>query len=455
MAKRRNRAMPVSVFDFISSVLLLEHPPTATDEQAAERRAFALKVQQVSGPVAAKGVEDTAFYRYYPLASLNEVGGELDAKPLTVDEFHRLMRHRNENWPHSISGTATHDTKRGEDFRARLHVLSDEPQLWIDAISRWRQMNRELVREIDGDAAPDANEQYLIYQTLVGTWPVNRMDRADRETYRERIAQYLQKALREAKIHTSWMNPAEAYEAAVRDFIADLLSDNAGDFQQDVSQFVLQIADSGFVNSLAQALLKITLPGVPDFYQGTELWDFNLVDPDNRRPVDFECRRGSLQQLSRNAERDPHGFAQALAQRWPSADIKLWVTSRALGFRHDHPELFTFGEYIPLPATGPAAEHVVAFVRRYEDEWAIVAVPRQFCHLQRKDAPQTDAGIPQADWVGTQLVLPDDAPSNWRCEISNQTVEAIETDADTVLNLEHVFQAFPFSLLAPRSTLLA
>ena len=177
MAKRRNRTLPVSVFDFIASVLLLEHPPTLTDEQAAERRQFALKFQQVSGPVAAKGVEDTAFYRYYPLASLNEVGGELDAKPLAVDEFHRLMRHRMESWPHSMCATSTHDSKRGEDFRARLHVLSEAPDEWAQAVIRWQKMNQPLIREIDGEPVPDANEEYLIYQTLVGTWPTEALER--------------------------------------------------------------------------------------------------------------------------------------------------------------------------------------------------------------------------------------------------------------------------------------
>ena len=293
MAKRRNRTMPMSVFDFIASVLLLEHPPTLTDEQAAERRQFALKLQQVSGPVAAKGVEDTAFYRYYPLASLNEVGGELDAKSLSPDEFHRLMRQRQADWPHSLSATATHDSKRGEDMRARLNVLSEVPDEWSAAFRRWRELNRHLERESDGDPVPDRNEQYLLYQTLVGTWPLAPFSANARREYTDRIVQYMEKALREAKIHTSWMNPAEAYEAAVFDFVRDVLSEKAVIFQADLSTFVSEIADSGFVNSLAQVLLKMTLPGVPDFYQGTELWDFNLVDPDNRRPVDFadRCRR--------------------------------------------------------------------------------------------------------------------------------------------------------------------
>ncbi|HEX3599825.1 MAG TPA: malto-oligosyltrehalose synthase, partial [Lacipirellulaceae bacterium] len=206
LAKRRNRSMAYAVFDFIASVLLLEHPPSLTPEQAEERRQFALKFQQVSGPVAAKGVEDTAFYRYYPLVSLNEVGGELDAKPLGVGEFHRLMRHRMEAWPHSMCGTSTHDSKRGEDVRARLHVLSEASDEWSQAFVRWQKMNALHRGEIDGESAPSANDEYLIYQTLIGTWPLESMTVSERDEYRGRIHRYLEKALREGKVQTSWMN---------------------------------------------------------------------------------------------------------------------------------------------------------------------------------------------------------------------------------------------------------
>jgi (1->4)-alpha-D-glucan 1-alpha-D-glucosylmutase len=452
MAKRRNRGgIPASVFDFVSSVLLLEHPPTVSDEQAAERRAFALKLQQVSGPVAAKGVEDTAFYRYYPLASLNEVGGDLDARPLTIEEFHRLMRHRNENWPHSMSATATHDTKRGEDFRARLHVLSEAPQEWTGALARWRKMNAGLLVEQDGEVVPDANEQYLIYQTLVGTWPVQPMNSLEREYYRDRIVQYMAKALREAKTHTSWINPSETYETAVLDFVHNLLAENSKDFQQDISAFVGRIADAGFVNSLAQLVLKITLPGVPDFYQGAELWDFNLVDPDNRRPVDFTLRRQRLDQLTCNETTDRHVVAEQLAARWPDADIKLWVTSRGLQLRQSHPDVFNFGDYTPLTASGPAADHVVGFARRFEDDWVIVVVPRQFYHLQNESASNQSAGVPRVDWRGTRLALPDDAPSHWRCGISNTSVERTATESESTLDLDELFSVFPVALLTPVS----
>jgi (1->4)-alpha-D-glucan 1-alpha-D-glucosylmutase len=447
MAKRRNRSLPVSVFDYISSVLLLEHPPTVSDEQAAERRAFALKMQQVSGPVAAKGVEDTAFYRFYPLASLNEVGGELDARPLPINEFHRLMRHRNESWPHALSGTATHDTKRGEDFRARLHVLSEAAREWRDAFHRWQKMNRGFVREQDGDDVPDANEQYLLYQTLVGTWPVEPINDAQRTAYRDRILQYMAKALREAKVHTAWLNPSEAYETAVREFVGDLLSERAAAFQEDLARFARQVADAGFVNSLAQVVLKCTLPGVPDFYQGTELWDFNLVDPDNRQPVDFELRRRSLDRMIQAAENDLPTCAQRVAERWPDADVKLWVTARCLHLRLKRPELVTCGDYISIAASGPAAEHVVSFARRYDEQWVIVAVPRQFYHLQQRPTSRKESGVPQADWSDTRLVLPDDTPTTFHCDVSRRTIDIKRSEGESTLEVAELFRVLPVAVL--------
>jgi (1->4)-alpha-D-glucan 1-alpha-D-glucosylmutase len=450
MAKRRNRTMPMSVFDSIASVLLLEHPPTLTDEQAAERRQFALKLQQVSGPVAAKGVEDTAFYRYYPLASLNEVGGELDAKSLSPDEFHRLMRQRQADWPHSLSATATHDSKRGEDMRARLNVLSEVPDEWSAAFRRWRELNRHLERELDGEAVPDSNEQYLLYQTLVGTWPLTPFSADARREYTARIVQYMEKALREAKIHTSWMNPADAYEAAVFDFVRDVLSEKAVKFQADLSTFVSEIADTGFVNSLAQVLLKITLPGVPDFYQGTELWDFNLVDPDNRRPVDFveRCRR--LDNLLARVNQDLEQTALGVSARWPDADIKLWVVVRALSLRRELPDVFSYGEYLPVAAAGPAAEHVVSFARRCEEHVAVVVVPRQFQRL-RGSQPQANHGAPRANWRGSQLILPDVDGRTWRCALSGRVFGSQSSGEHTLLEIDQLLDIIPVALLTLQS----
>jgi (1->4)-alpha-D-glucan 1-alpha-D-glucosylmutase len=449
MAKRRNRTMPMSVFDSIASVLLLEHPPTLTDEQAAERRQFALKLQQVSGPVAAKGVEDTAFYRYFPLASLNEVGGDLDAKPLSVEEFHRLMRQRQADWPHSLSATATHDSKRGEDVRARLHVLSEVPGDWFASFRRWREMNRRFERDVDGDPVPDLNEQYLLYQTLVGTWPLDAITASSREEYARRIVQYMEKALREAKVHTSWRNPAVAYEAAVFDFVQDILGTNAQEFQGDLAEFVRLIADSGYVNSLAQVLLKVTLPGVPDFYQGSELWDFNLVDPDNRRAVDFEERKNRLERLLGETDRDAARTALDLSKRWPDPDVKMWITTRALRLRGTWPDVFSYGEYIPLASTGPADAHIVGFARRLHEQWVVTVTPRHFQGLPRRGAA-ANGRLPRADWRGTQLVLPDSSPVHWRCALSGRSFEA-QSGANLVLSLDQLLEVLPVALLTSPS----
>jgi (1->4)-alpha-D-glucan 1-alpha-D-glucosylmutase len=450
MAKRRNRTLPAPVFDYIASVLLLEHPPTLTDEQAAERREFALKLQQVSGPVAAKGVEDTAYYRYYPLASLNEVGGELDAKPVTLEEFHRLMRHRMHQWPHSMSSTATHDTKRGEDVRARLHVLSEAATEWRAAFTRWRRMNEPLRREIDGESVPDANEEYLLYQTLAGTWPVDPMQPPERDAYRDRIVQYMAKALREAKLHTSWMNPSESYDAAVSEFVHDLLSDRGAEFMANLQEFVARIADAGFVNSLAQLVLKATLPGVPDFYQGTELWDFNLVDPDNRRPVDFDLRAQRLAKLPR-----PTGarFDASAAERklnWPDAQFKLWITTCCLNTRREWADVFAFGEYIPLIAKGAAADHVIAFARRFEEKWAVAAVTRHFYRLCNANTTASHAVRPE--WGDTKLALPAECGHLWHSRFSGQVFEVESTGGESMLDVATMFHEFPVALLTGEST---
>ncbi len=306
-------------------MLLLEDPEGLSEEAGSERRQFVLKFQQVTGPVTAKGMEDTAFYRYYPLASLNEVGGDPLQPAVTVERFHELPARAQAEWPHEMSATGTHDTKRGEDVRARLNVLSEVPDAWAAAIGRWQNMNAQSRRAVDdeqvaGGQVPDANEEYLIYQTLVGIWPAGSLQRSNARRQRsfrqdaawavlvDRVLKYLEKALREAKLHTSWLNPDREYEEAVQAFMRTILTDPQVAFLTDLDAFVRSIADAGFVNSLAQLLVKICAPGVPDFYQGVEFWDFNLVDPDNRRPVDFDRRREVLSWLMARGREDLPGW---------------------------------------------------------------------------------------------------------------------------------------------------
>src|SRR5262245_15838858 len=290
-AKQNNPAISGSLFDFIGSLLLLKDPEGLTEEQVAERRNFVLRFQQLTGPVMAKGMEDTAFYRYFPLASLNEVGGDAARFGITVDVFHDKNQQRMYERPHGLSATSTHDTKRSEDVRARLNVLSEMPAQWYRNILRWRRINQDHRTRLNGTEAPDDNDEYLIYQTLVGAWPLSPMNGERLAEFARRIEEYIIKAMREAKVHSSWISPNDAYERGVTRFIRNILEHTSENrFLNDFVGFQQTIARAGMLNSFSQTLLKIALPGVPDFYQGTEIWDFSLVDTDNRRPVDFTVR---------------------------------------------------------------------------------------------------------------------------------------------------------------------
>jgi (1->4)-alpha-D-glucan 1-alpha-D-glucosylmutase len=430
LAKRRNPATSVAVFDFITSVLLLQHPPALDPELAAERRRFVLKFQQVTGPAMAKGLEDTAFYRFYPLASLNEVGGELDARPLDVDEFHRLMARRLAEWPHSMSATGTHDTKRGEDVRARLHVLSEIPDQWEEAVLHWQEQNRPLLHEVEGDYAPNASEQYLLYQTLVGTWPAVRGGAAVREAYCRRMVDYMRKALREAKLHTSWTSPSTAYEEAVDEFVRHLVTGAAGKtFRKELGQLVERIAAAGAVNGLAQLLLKIAMPGVPDFYQGTEFWDFNLVDPDNRRPVDFDRRRTALATLRRRYRESPARLAAELAADWTAPETKMFVAWRGLEVRRELADVCQRGDYVPLAAAGVRAPSVFAAARRLDNRWLAIVVPRHIqCIRCSGEATQPLGALGQIDWQDATITLADCA-GGWRNQLTGEPLTSRAADS--------------------------
>jgi (1->4)-alpha-D-glucan 1-alpha-D-glucosylmutase len=460
VAKRRNPAMSPTFFDFIGSVLLLEDPVGLSPENRAERRQFVLKFQQITGPITAKGLEDTAFYRYYPLASLNEVGGDPAVPGVLLERFHARMLERRENWPHDMSTTGTHDTKRGEDVRARLNVLSEVPQEWEEAIWRWKSLNSSALTELDGAAAPDANEEYLIYQTLVGTWPGLPLDDSAKQVYVDRIVAYLDKALREAKIHTSWLNPYEEYDQAVAGFIRKVLDNLESPFVQDLNSFVRSIADAGFVNSLAQTLLKICAPGVPDFYQGVELWDFNLVDPDNRRPVDFAARVRALAWLEARAKEDLSQLARELLNAWPDERLKMFVTWRALSFRRDHLEVF-HGDHRPLVVEGPREAHVCAFARTEGQQWAVCVVPRlaQQAWGPREKAAASPKGKrtsprwPLAEWWRDSVVaLPSDAPLRWRHVVTGDPIDGTKrADGTTALDVEALLRHFPVALLSSQT----
>ncbi len=468
-AKRRNPALSPSFFDFVASVLLLEDPEGLTPAQIQERRQFVLKFQQVTGPVTAKGVEDTAFYRYYPLASLNEVGGEPNSSGTALDQFHRKNIERFAGWPFSLLATATHDTKRGEDVRARLNVLSEIPDEWDAAINQWREDNEAHHVEIDGAPAPDANEEYLLYQTLVGTWPFESQTDQQRTEYTDRIIQYLDKSLKEAKVHSSWLNPNQEYDQALSEFVHKIFDPrHAPAFQHNLDHFVREISDAGFLNSLSQTLIKITAPGIPDFYQGTELWDFHLVDPDNRRPVDFAHRAALLAELQTRAQAEESSLIRDLLQAWPDPRLKMLLMWRALQFRQSHTDLVARLNYAPLMLEGERAETACAFARHRDGRYAVVVVPRftisAWRELRRPAESVTTRSAASAAtapssahretpwklaswWRDTTLRLPAEINSELRHIISGAWVVAARTEGPhRLLDLSQVFESFPVAL---------
>ena len=428
LAHRRNRALERTVFEFLRDVLLPpKDNPHPVDEEL--RRAFVLKFQQCTGPITAKGVEDTAFYVFNRLVALNEVGGEPDAAGSTIEIFHRQNVARLAESPHCLLATSTHDTKRSEDVRARIAVLSEIPDEWSRAVRRWQTVNRKHRREFDGEFAPDANEEYLLYQTLLGAWPLEGLHDGNRVEFTQRIQDYMVKALHEAKVNSSWLEPNAAWDEAMRDFIAAILSPAPRNrFPQNLAPLAERVAEIGAINSLTQTVLKLACPGVPDFYQGSELWDLSLVDPDNRRPVDYALRRQRLDEVMNAQPRE-------LLEHWRDGRIKLFVTQRLLELRRGHFRLFAEGNYHPIASTGSHADCVVAFERRNGDERLLVIVPRQIANLSFP--PLGEA------WADTQVIAVDTV-GPWRDVFTGRILEGER------LSLADVLAALPFALLQSR-----
>jgi (1->4)-alpha-D-glucan 1-alpha-D-glucosylmutase len=439
-ARRRSPTLSQELFDFIRDTLLLRDPPAGVpDSYAEDQRHFAGKFQQVTAPVTAKGVEDTAFYRYYRLASLNEVGGDPGRFGGPVADVHAFLADRLARHPHGLSAGATHDTKRGEDVRARIDVLSELPGEWGERVRHWAELNRpHRVEMEDGFSAPDPNDEYLLYQTLIGTGPTDPA----------RVKQYLNKATHEAKENTSWINPNPEYDAAIQEFVGRVLdSARSAAFLGDLTDFTGRIAWFGMLNSLAQALVRCTAPGVPDTYQGTELWDLSLVDPDNRRPVDFGRRMALLSDLDQKsaAARERLGeFTRSLFDQPGDGRAKLYVVSRALRLRLHHPELFGAGDYQPVEATGAKADHVFAFRRRSADRAVLTVVPRLVVGLTG-GAVRLPLGTEV--WADTRLALPGSADGEvW---VNHLTGEHL-TVTGAGLAMGQLVRHFPVALLERR-----
>jgi (1->4)-alpha-D-glucan 1-alpha-D-glucosylmutase len=412
------------IFDFLRDTLTMDLiEPGRAAHSAPRVRRFALKLQQFTGPMMAKSLEDTAFYRYHRLLALNEVGGDPSAKALSIEAFHEAMKVRVREWPHGMTATATHDTKRGEDARARLTALTEIPGEWASAVARWKVMNApHLV--VDGEMrAPSAAFEYMLYQALLGAWPAGERD----DSFVARMQAYALKAAREGKQETSWLNPNEAYEAGLRIFIARILDRSASaEFPDSLETLARRVSLLGALNSLSQITLKATMPGVPDFYQGTEFWDLSLVDPDNRQPVDFAERAAVLASM-------PTPDWENLVHNWSSGHVKLAWTRHLLKIRSELADVFASGDYQPLEVGGRHSDHVVAFARRHGRDAAITAVAKSFAAFSQGGR-----------------VWPRGEAFDGSIDVSGYSVESFAEADATDLRLSDIFRHFPAAVLKAR-----
>ena len=424
-------------FDFIRDVLLVKNRSHLLPDQREARLNFVMRWQQFTGPIMAKAFEDTFLYVYNPLVSLNEVGGDPRPSAATSESFLRFIAERRRHWPHSMNATTTHDTKRSEDVRARINVLSEIPGQWRERLERWSKLNSKHKTQVDGQQVPDRNEEVLLYQTLLGTWPAHGNDDT---SLVERLQAYAIKATREAMVHTRWTLPNTAHENALKKFVASVLKPGNNAFLRDFVPFQRSIAYRGMVNGLTQAMVKIISPGIPDFYQGSELWDLRLVDPDNRQPVNFAERASMLEALKQHSEPSAT-LTSELAKHWEDGRVKLYAIWKALNFRRVRTELFSNGDFVELKASGPYAEHIFAILRHHKREWALFVAPRWLSRA--REARTADREI---SWDQTAIQLPNAAPQTWESIFTGEIITAAEDHA-TALPVDQVLNQFPVALL--------
>lgn len=450
-AKFRSPANDTSIFDFIREVLLTR---IADGHDASYRNAvagFTMKFQQFTSPVMAKGLEDTAFYRYNRLISLNDVGGDLQRFGVPPAEFHRANQERFRSWPHTMLATSTHDSKRSEDVRARINVLSEIPALWKLRVQEWKRLNRRYKSLADGRPAPSPNDEYLLYQTLVGAWPPLPDSGDPREStewkdFSDRINDYMLKAIREAKENTSWINRNEAYENCVSSFVKALLSPGPGNrFLQSFVPFQQRVARIGIWNSLSQTLLKLTCPGVPDIYQGNEVWDYSLVDPDNRRPVNYAYRQEIFESIHGVGSAASGDALREILESPQDGRLKMYLIKTTLSLRAEQPDVFQRGDYLQLEVKGPKADHVVAFLRKFEDAAVLVAVPRLVAGLLGdRDLPPIGPEV----WEDTHILLPSCAGRQYRNALTGEILALAQEGSSARIDLANALAQFPVAMCA-------
>ena len=441
-AKALNKTLEERGFRFLGDLLTLQVPRHLEESYGKDWLAFVMDWQQFSSPVMAKGYEDTALYNYPRLVSLNEVGGDPECFGDDPLAFHTFIHDRAKSAPGSLSASSTHDTKRSEDVRARISVLSELPSEFRRHVKAWRRYLAPARTRVGRESYPDPNAELLFYQTLLGAWP---LDKSELEGLPDRMAAYMLKTAKEAKAKTNWIKPNEPYERALEAFVRNALDQKASEgFLKAFLDFQPAVAFYGALNSLSQATLKLMAPGVPDTYQGTELWDFSLVDPDNRRPVDYAKRRAMLDGLQARAAKGLHELLRDLLASWEDGRVKLYVTWRLLTLRQKNSDLFLEGDYLPLEVVGKKKDHAVAFQRRLKDRSAIVVIPRLTSAL-------TKPGIfplGKAAWGKTTLEMPKDSPKRFRSVLTAQDIESSQGK----LPLASVFSGFPIGVFLGNGT---
>lgn len=438
-AQTRATGIKHDALEFLRHVLSLDFTSNDNNAKKDEWLSWVMRWQQFTGAIMAKGLEDTALYCYIPLISLNDVG----SKPISINSpivvFHNSNLVRQSNWPYTMNTTSTHDTKRSEDVRARINVLSEMPVTWNECFIKWSELNNPKKKIVDGNIVPDAVMEMFLYQTLIGAWPLFQDDIS---FFKERLKSYVIKAARESKTHTSWLSSNNRYESALIGFIEKILEDSEQSrFLNDFLELQRYVAYYGAINSLSQVLLKVTSPGIPDIYQGTEIWGLSLVDPDNRSPVKYEVITEMLSELKRRETEELHELIRELLSTWEDGRIKLYTIYKALNARRVYHNLFLNGDYVPLQAHGKRKENICAFSRRKDDYWALVVVPR----LSTKLVSINQLPLGHDVWGDDYLILPDDAPCNWENTFTKEHIQL--TSKTRGLPVAQALYTFPVALL--------